>query len=98
VSRLDDLKRQRTALDKEIADLEAKAAEEEKVNILALFYVKVACPTCDGLGNGNRFGGGGNDDIIDFPCQDCSGHGFLWARRWERQTIHEMTYNQVSAP
>jgi len=97
MARLDDLKRKRAELEREIAEAEKADSERLRARVLARDYVAVACPGCDGLGAFNRTGSD-NTDVNEYPCDSCAGHGFLYGRIWTGNRAHDMDHNQVGTP
>lgn len=93
---LKGLKEQRRQLNKRIAVIEKRLIEKEKAVILKLNYVKVVCLICNGLGMVTI---GGTDIQSDppeeIPCTECSGKGFLIARKFggERKA-HKVGYDE----
>lgn len=93
-TRLDSLKRQREALDKEIAEAEKLEKKAETNRVLAACYLHVACASCNGEGVTYAMGSD-NMDLDDWPCEDCKSRGYLWARRWDGKKNHDMDHNEV---
>lgn len=92
---LDNLKRKRRELDRQIKAAEKSEAEAKKQKALSLYYVKVACARCSGRGEVAEQSGSDNMDFVEIDCQECGGRGYLYARAWEGPRGHDMEYNQV---
>lgn len=93
MSRLADLKKKRDELNKQIAIKERSEGDALKAAVLAMSYTKVACLRCDGIGEVRDI-----NNESEWDCDDCSGRGFLYARKWEAKKQHDLDYNEVAAP
>ena len=97
---LDELKSMRDQLDAEIDRIEADRDKFKRDQELKLFYVRVVCPSCRGLG-GITMGGADrlSDPRWEDICEDCSGQGFLHTRLFDEggKRKYDLTYNEVYA-
>jgi DnaJ-class molecular chaperone len=95
---LEELKRQRANLDRQIAQAEKTEAEQKLALTLAASYVKVVCSGCNGRGEVGFMGGSDNSDMETRDCDDCHGRGYLYGRAWDGKKFYDMDHNQVTAP
>jgi len=96
IDELKGLKAQRRQINRRITTIEKGLIEKEKAVILKLNYVKVVCLTCNGLGM-VTVGGADiqSDPPEEIPCTECSGKGFLIARKFGGECkAHKVGYDE----
>ncbi len=96
IAALKNLKEQRSKLNQRIAVIQEHLIEKEKGVILKLNYVKVVCLACNGLGM-ITVGGADiqSDPPEEIPCTECSGKGFLIARKFDGECkVYKVGYDE----